>query len=99
MIDRSRDDIAASVTVRSECAREIDPVHEASAEQRSQRVGVVGQHNLDHVRDGVFDGSGCKGDIVLFHSPLGAQPQPCVLDSCRTRARMPFKMAMHERLG
>ena len=30
-------------------AGQIDPVHQAAAEQRAQRVGVVGQNQFDHL--------------------------------------------------
>ena len=38
------------MTVRGHGGGQVNPVHEASAEQRSQRISVVGQNNLRHLR-------------------------------------------------
>jgi hypothetical protein len=42
--------IAARVAVRRECAGDIDEVHQAAAQQVPERIGVIGQNDLCHLR-------------------------------------------------
>src|SRR5579872_37903 len=49
VINRRRDDISAGMTMRCHSSRKVDPVHQASAKQRAERVGVVGKNNLSHL--------------------------------------------------
>src|ERR1035437_9349170 len=51
MVNGSGHHVLARVTVSSHGAGEVDPVHEASAKKRVQRIGVVRQHELGHFRD------------------------------------------------
>src|SRR5579864_2721351 len=49
VIDGGGDDVVTGMTVRGHGAGEIDPVHQASAEQGGERVGVVGQNDFGHL--------------------------------------------------
>ncbi len=55
VIDGRSYDICARVTMCSHGAGEVDPVHEASAEKRIQRIGIVRQNDLGHFRDRFAD--------------------------------------------
>jgi len=48
-------------------AGEIDPVHEASAEERVEGIGVVGQNDLDHLGDRFAHGARAQGFVVVIH--------------------------------
>ena len=48
VIHRSRDDVGARVAIGGDGAGEIDEVHQATAEEVAERVGVVGEDNLSH---------------------------------------------------
>ena len=70
VIDGGGDDVVAGVTVRSHGAGEIDPVHQTSAEQGRERIGVVGQDDFRHRGLRIADRAGGQGVIchvvVLF---------------------------------
>ena len=42
--------MAVSMPVRRHGAGDVDQVHEASAQQVAERVGIVGQYHLCHLR-------------------------------------------------
>src|SRR5258706_11032951 len=50
MINGCRSHVLARVPMSSHGACHIDPVHEASAEESIERIGVVGENDLRHLR-------------------------------------------------
>src|SRR5215469_6519144 len=50
MINRGRHNIVSRVPVSRHRPCHVDPVHQASAEQRAQGIGIVWKHNLGHFR-------------------------------------------------
>jgi hypothetical protein len=48
VIDRSGHHMIARMAVRGHRSRQVDPVHQASTKQRSERIRVVGQHDFSH---------------------------------------------------
>ena len=51
------DDVGARVPIGGHGAGQVDEVHQASAEQIAERVGVVGQDDLSHLRLRAGDGA------------------------------------------
>ena len=68
MIDGSGDDIIPGVAMRRHRAGEIDPVHESSAQQSSQWIGIVGEDDFIHLRLRIPDWAGHHEVFPLFHS-------------------------------
>ena len=50
VIHRSRDHVRPGVAVGRHRAHQVDVVHEPAAQQVAQRIGVVGQDQLGHLR-------------------------------------------------
>jgi hypothetical protein len=72
------DNVGAGVAIGGHGAGEIDEVHEASAEQVAQRVGVVGQDDLSHLRLRAGDGAGRRVELIILHGTHAAlAPLPC----------------------
>ena len=49
MVGRSSDYVAARMAMGSERTGDINPMHEAPAEQGIERIGVIGQHEFHHL--------------------------------------------------
>jgi hypothetical protein len=63
------------MTVTGHGAGHIDPVHEASAEQRTQGIGVIGKNNLSHLGLRVADRPRHLEVFRISHvSELGVSP-------------------------
>ena len=60
VIDGGGDDIAARVSVSGEGAGDVDPMHEASAEQGVEGIGVVGENDFGHLGLGLARETGLQ---------------------------------------
>src|SRR4051794_1115913 len=50
MIDGRRNHVALRMTMSSQCTCNVNPVHQPSTEQRAQRICIVWQNDLCHLR-------------------------------------------------
>ncbi len=60
VIHGSGDDMRAGVTIGGYGAHQVDVVHEPAAEQIAERIGVIGQDQLRHLRPRVRNLAGRK---------------------------------------
>jgi len=49
MIHRGGDHMAAAVTMRGDGSRDVDQVHDAASKDVAENVGVLGEHDFDHL--------------------------------------------------
>src|SRR5205807_8843927 len=49
VVDRGRDEEAPRVTMARDRPGNVDEVHDRTAQDEAQRIGIVGQHDLDHL--------------------------------------------------
>src|SRR5208283_536475 len=71
MVNRCRHHPLPRMAVSSHSARQINPVHEPSAEKSVEGIGIVRQNNLGHLRDRIAHGPLlCQSCIVVSRHDL-----------------------------
>ena len=66
VVDRCGDHIMPGVAMGCQSARQVNPMHKASAEKCTQRIGIVRKDNFGHIRLGIADRPGRRKIIRIM---------------------------------
>src|SRR5579864_9639246 len=81
VVNGSSDDIVAGVAVGGERAGQVNPVHQAAAQQGVERVGIVGQNNFRHLRLRVLYRPGSQLQVCAHDGMVGSDRKSTRLNS------------------